>query len=106
MRHLPNFITLLNLFLGCIAIVCAMNGNLNAVPYLVAGAALADFADGFTARLLHVSSPMGLQLDSLADMVTFGVVPGVTMYRLKNSNYLGYRVLGMGYNEQYLSNNV
>ncbi len=82
MRHLPNFITLLNLFLGCIAIVCAMNGNLNAVPYLVAGAALADFADGFTARLLHVSSPMGLQLDSLADMVTFGVVPGVTMYRL------------------------
>lgn len=86
-QHVPNLLTLLNLFLGCVAIVCAMSGKLYAVPYLVIAAAVADFADGFAARMLKVSSPLGLQLDSLADMVTFGVVPGITMYCLLQNAY-------------------
>jgi CDP-diacylglycerol--serine O-phosphatidyltransferase len=81
-HHIPNLLTLLNLLLGCVAIICALNDKLYAVPYLVIAAAIADFGDGFAARMLKVSSPLGLQLDSLADMVTFGVVPGMTMYCL------------------------
>ncbi len=80
--QIPNFITLINLFLGCTAIVCAFNGKLEWVPLLVFLAGIADFLDGFAARILNVSSPVGLQLDSLADMVTFGVVPGVAMFQL------------------------
>lgn len=81
-QHIPNLITLLNLFLGSVAVVFALTGHIEYVPYLVLGAAAADFADGLSARLLRVSSPLGLQLDSLADMVTFGLVPGVMMFQL------------------------
>lgn len=81
-QHIPNAITLLNLALGCISIVLAFEGHLHWVPYFVIAAGFADFSDGLVARALKVSSPLGLQLDSLADMVTFGVVPGVAMYHL------------------------
>lgn len=81
-QHIPNLLTLVNLALGCISIVLAFNNQLAWVPYLVIAAAAADFLDGLAARVLKVSSPLGLQLDSLADMVTFGVVPGVVMYHL------------------------
>jgi len=81
-QHIPNLITLLNLFLGCVAVIFAFSGRMEYVPYLVLGAAAADFADGLSARLLRVSSPLGVQLDSLADMVTFGLVPGVMMFQL------------------------
>ena len=81
-RNIPNAITCGNLLCGCLAIVRAFEGNLVWAAYLVGIAAVLDFFDGFTARLLHVSSPIGKDLDSLADMVTFGVVPGVVMFQL------------------------
>jgi CDP-diacylglycerol--serine O-phosphatidyltransferase len=81
-KHIPNMITCGNLFCGCLAIVCAFNGNLVWSAYLVGIAAVLDFFDGFVARLLKVGGELGKQLDSLADMVTFGVVPGVVMYHL------------------------
>lgn len=81
-KHIPNAITSGNLFCGCLAIVCAFNENLIWTGYLVVLAAVLDFFDGFAARLLKVGGEMGKQLDSLADMVTFGVVPGIVMYKL------------------------
>src|SRR5690554_2750457 len=81
-KHIPNFITLLNLFSGCIALVFAMQGDfLNAFIFVSLGIFF-DFFDGFFARILKVQSPLGVQLDSLADMVTSGVVPGFVMFRM------------------------
>lgn len=85
--QLPNLLTLINLLCGCFAIVCIFNKQLYMVPYLVMVAAAVDFADGFVARALKVSSPLGVQLDSLADMVTFGVVPGMVIFELLRSIY-------------------
>ena len=79
-RHIPNAITCGNLLCGCLAIVAAFNNNLVWSAYLVGIAAVLDFFDGFAARILKVGGEMGKQLDSLADVVTFGVVPGVVMY--------------------------
>lgn len=79
-KHIPNTITLGNLFCGCLAIIRSFEGNLVWAAYLVGIALVLDFLDGFTARLLKVSSPVGKDLDSLADMVTFGLVPGVVLY--------------------------
>ncbi|OWY22959.1 CDP-diacylglycerol--serine O-phosphatidyltransferase [Sphingobacteriales bacterium UPWRP_1] len=81
-QHIPNIVTLVNLALGCTSIVLAFEGHLFWVPYFIIAAAFADFSDGLLARVLRVSSPLGLQLDSLADMVTFGVVPGVIIFHL------------------------
>jgi CDP-diacylglycerol---serine O-phosphatidyltransferase len=78
-NHLPNSLTLGNLLCGCIGIVYATQGNLPFAAYLVGLACVFDFLDGFTARSLGVSSPIGKELDSLADMVTFGVLPGFVM---------------------------
>jgi CDP-diacylglycerol--serine O-phosphatidyltransferase len=83
-QHIPNFLTCCNLLCGCLAIVCAFQGNLIWAAYLVGIAAVFDFFDGFAARLLRVVSPIGKDLDSLADMVTFGVVPGIIMFQLMN----------------------
>lgn len=82
LKHLPNFITCLNLFLGCVAIYFAFQDRLVVTAYLVFAAAVLDFLDGMVARLLGAYSEIGKQLDSLADMVSFGVVPGVTMFIL------------------------
>ena len=79
LKHLPNLITCMNLFCGCLAIVSLMLGNPLTAAFLVVAAAIFDFFDGFAARLLKVSSPIGAELDSLADMVTFGVVPGLML---------------------------
>ena len=81
-KHIPNAITCGNLFCGCLAIASAFNGHLLWSAYLVGIAAVLDFFDGFAARLLKVGGEMGKQLDSLADMVTFGVLPGVVMFKL------------------------
>lgn len=95
-KQIPNLITLSNLLLGCIAVVAIFNNGLYIVPYLLLGAALADFTDGFAARLLKANSVLGLQLDSLADMVSFGLVPGLCMYKLLEltladfSPFMGY----------------
>lgn len=79
---IPNIITLGNLACGCVAIVFAFQGQLVWSAYLVGIAAVLDFLDGFAARALKQHSPIGKDLDSLADMVTFGVVPGVVMFML------------------------
>lgn len=81
-KHLPNAITCLNLFCGCLAIYFGFQGNLVYAAYLVGLAAVFDFLDGMLARLLKAYSEIGKQLDSLADMVSFGVVPGVMMFQL------------------------
>ena len=81
-RHIPNIITLCNLLCGCIAVVYAAGGNVYVAGGWVLLGIFFDFFDGFFARLLKVKSEIGLQLDSLADMVTSGVVPGITMYQM------------------------
>ncbi|MFW0737241.1 MULTISPECIES: CDP-alcohol phosphatidyltransferase family protein [unclassified Flavobacterium] len=87
-KHIPNLITLINLFCGCIAVVFVSEANYEMAFYMVCLGIFFDFFDGFFARLFNVSSPLGLQLDSLADMVTSGVVPGYVMYTmfLKSAN--------------------
>ena len=81
-KHIPNLITLLNLFSGCIAFVYASQENFEMAFFFVCLGIFFDFFDGFFARLFNVSSPLGLQLDSLADMVTSGVVPGFVMFKM------------------------
>lgn len=93
-KHIPNAITCGNLFCGCLAIVAAFNGNLVGSAYLVGLAAILDFFDGFVARLLKVTGEIGKQLDSLADMVTFGVVPGVVMFHLIKMSILNFAITG------------
>ena len=83
-KQIPNIITSLNLLCGCIAVLFAVNGDLVAASYFVLTGMFFDFFDGLAARLLRVQSEVGLQLDSLADMVTFGVVPGIIMFQLLN----------------------
>ena len=81
-KQIPNLITLLNLFCGCIAVVFVSDSNFEMAFYFVCLGIFLDFFDGFFARLFKVSSPLGLQLDSLADMVTSGVVPGYVMFMM------------------------
>jgi CDP-diacylglycerol--serine O-phosphatidyltransferase len=100
MKNIPNLFTLLNLIFGCIAIVCILQTSESIVYIDVAGyttidmperivvgsififaAGLVDFLDGFVARLFKATSEMGKQLDSLADVVSFGVAPGMILYQ-------------------------
>ncbi|HYC41165.1 MAG TPA: CDP-alcohol phosphatidyltransferase family protein [Chitinophagaceae bacterium] len=101
MKQIPNFITLLNLVFGCLAVIFILQTG-QAIVFVeregftsvdlpekiawgslfIMAAAVIDFADGFIARMLKANSPMGEQLDSLADAVSFGVAPGLIMYQL------------------------
>lgn len=81
-KHIPNFITLLNLASGIIAILFATQDQLEYAAYFVFLGIIFDFIDGFVARLLDVQSELGVQLDSLADVVTSGVAPGIIMFQL------------------------
>lgn len=98
-KQIPNLFTLLNLFFGCIAIVFALQNGIDIIyskdgeqiiglkeniclaSLFIVIAAVVDFLDGFVARLLDVPSEMGKQLDSLADVVSFGVAPGIILYQ-------------------------
>ena len=85
-KHIPNLITLLNLLSGCIAAVLAVEGRLIEAGFFVILGIFFDFFDGFAARIFKVQGELGKQLDSLADMVTSGLVPGIVMFQLiKNS---------------------
>lgn len=87
-KHIPNAVTCANLFSGCIGIVYAFKGDLETAAYFVLLSGIFDFFDGLTARALNVRSPIGKELDSLADMVSFGFLPGVVMYQLlEQSDY-------------------
>lgn len=96
-HHLPNAITLLNLFLGCCALACVFYGQFVAVFWWVFAAIMADYADGMVARLLGVQSSLGKELDSLADMVSFGVVPGAVYYTLLANHFYPEGASGLVY---------
>jgi CDP-diacylglycerol--serine O-phosphatidyltransferase len=81
-KNIPNFFTICNLFCGCLAIVFALEGNLVWCAYMVGFACVFDVLDGLIARVLNVTSEIGKQLDSMADVVSFGVVPGVLLYKM------------------------
>jgi CDP-diacylglycerol--serine O-phosphatidyltransferase len=81
-RHLPNLITVLSLITGCIAITVTFNHRLVTASWLIGIAVIFDFLDGFAARLLNVKSDLGKQLDSLADVISFGLAPGLIIYML------------------------
>ncbi len=85
-RHIPNALTTFNLLAGSLAIPYALQGNYTITFWLVMIAAFFDFFDGFAARLLKVISPFGQIMDSLADMVSFGVVPALTLYSMINNS--------------------
>ena len=86
---IPNLITLLNLFSGAIAVIFAVEGALTMAAFFVLLGIFFDFFDGFLARKLNVASALGLQLDSLADMVTSGLVPGLIMFQLISQSLTG-----------------
>lgn len=102
-KNIPNILTLFNLFLGCMAIVYIFNDHIMVIDagkntyvdmaqiefacYCVFLAAVIDFFDGFVARMLNAQSALGVQLDSLADMVTFALVPGIILFELIARSY-------------------
>ncbi|MFI5149363.1 MAG: CDP-alcohol phosphatidyltransferase family protein [Bacteroidia bacterium] len=105
----PNSITCGNLLCGCLGIVFAFQGNLIWAAYMVGLAAFLDFFDGLAARLLGVSGEFGKQLDSLADMVSFGFLPGVVLFQLISISMLQHTIshleLGNLFNGDMQANN-
>ena len=87
-RHIPNLLTLLNLACGTGAIVLTLEGQWQWAVYLLLTASVLDFLDGFAARMLNAFSETGKQLDSLADMVTFGVLPAAFIYTIFKALFL------------------
>lgn len=81
-KYIPNTITCFNLASGCFATIMALQGDLKAAIIWIIIAAIFDFSDGLTARLLKAYSPLGKELDSLSDIVSFGVAPGMSLYVL------------------------
>ena len=86
-KFLPNLITLFNLFLGCIVALLLIENNLEVkyVFIITVICLILDYLDGYIARKLNVKSDIGIQLDSLADMVSFGLVPGILLYNMFNA---------------------
>ena len=81
-RNIPNTITSCNLFCGCVAVYMAFNANYEMAMLFIILGAVFDFFDGMSARLLHVSSAIGKELDSLADDITFGLAPAAIAFSL------------------------
>ncbi len=92
-KHIPNFITLINLFCGCCALANVFYGQFVEAFWFSFVGGLADYLDGAIARRLKVNSPLGKELDSIADMVSFGVVPGAILYMLLMKGFKGLDVL-------------
>ncbi|MFT5512788.1 MAG: CDP-diacylglycerol--serine O-phosphatidyltransferase [Bacteroidia bacterium] len=96
LRHIPNAFTLANLSLGVLSIICSMNHEVLWAATFIALATVPDFLDGLIARLLKVSSDVGKDLDSLADMVSFGVAPAIMIFSLQmqyNTGWIQYVAL-------------
>ncbi len=87
LKQIPNIITSLNILCGCVAILFASSGDLITASFFVFLGIFFDFFDGLAARLLKAQSEIGLQLDSLADVITSGVAPGVVMFQLLNLSF-------------------
>ena len=98
-KHIPNLLTLGNLFCGTVATIFAVQGDFVLAGLFVVIGIFFDFFDGFAARLLNVSGELGKQLDSLADMVTSGVVPGIIMFKLIGES--GIRNFGLHHRYSY-----
>jgi CDP-diacylglycerol--serine O-phosphatidyltransferase len=81
-KHIPNFITSLNLFSGCLAVQFAIYGDPVACAICIFCSAIFDFFDGFAARLLHTTSAIGKELDSLADAISFGFAPAALVFNM------------------------
>lgn len=88
-KQIPNILTSLNLLCGCVAVLFVVSGDLIVVAFFVVLGIIFDFLDGLAARLLKTQSKTGLQFDSLADMVTSGLVPGLVMLQLLNVSIFG-----------------
>ena len=88
-KQIPNIITSLNLLCGCVAIMFAVSGDLVSASFFAFAGIFLDFFDGLAARALNAQSQVGLQLDSLADVVTSGVLPGVVMVQLLSEALTG-----------------
>ena len=86
-NHIPNIITLFNLICGILSIFSFMNGDIEMASWFIFIGAGFDFFDGFAARILNAKSEIGAQLDSLCDVVTFGVAPGFLMYYMINISH-------------------
>ncbi|RQP13875.1 MAG: CDP-alcohol phosphatidyltransferase [Chryseobacterium sp.] len=101
-NNLANLLTLGNLFLGCVAAAFLFNGDYKTAALMILGSLLLDFFDGFVARALKADSDLGGQLDSLADMVSFGFVPGLVMYKALEpfGNYVGS--VGLPFDLKYI----
>ena len=80
-KHIPNTITSMNLLCGVMGVISVFNGDLETAFYLMLAGAACDFCDGLAARLLKAYSPMGKELDSLADLITFGLLPSIMLYK-------------------------
>lgn len=93
-KHIPNSITCCNLLSGCISILMLCNGIPELAAIMIFIAAVFDFLDGFAARLLKAYSPLGAQLDSLSDVVSFGVAPSFIMYHFLNK-VVSYEMAGI-----------
>lgn len=99
MKYIPNFLTLTNLTLGCLAVLYSFYDQLHISAFLIFAAAVIDFFDGFIARILNTQSALGKELDSLADLTTFGVAPGFIFYQLlaaafsQSANSLDYPIV-------------
>ncbi len=108
-KQIPNIITSLNLLCGCVAIIFAVSGDLVAASFFAFAGIFFDFFDGLAARALNAQSKVGLELDSLADAVTSGVVPGIVMLQLLSEATTGHIMdisnvtSGAGWNTSVLS---
>ncbi len=92
-KHIPNTLTCLNLLSGCVGVILALKGDIVSVTYCVLASGIFDFFDGMVARWLHVKSNIGKELDSLADMVSFGFLPGTILYMLLSEIYIDNAVI-------------
>lgn len=108
-KHIPNFITCLNLLCGCLACITAFEGTVGGehkifiASLFICAAAVFDFLDGFAARLLKAYSPMGKELDSLSDLVSFGLAPGLIAYLFASDLVLTYNTIPAGKYVPYLA---
>ena len=102
-KHIPNLLTLCNLILGWVSVYFAFSLNVKMAIYSIILASIFDFLDGFSARILNITSNLGAQLDSLADFITFGIAPALIVYNLiisqpsfllLNSNILLFLCIG------------
>lgn len=85
-RHIPNTITSMNLVFGALGVIFTFNGRPDMAFYMMLAAAVCDFCDGLSARLLNAYSALGKELDSLADMISFGLLPSLMLYKLMSAS--------------------